>query len=94
MKMYQKDQEVEMLRPQELASGMPVTVVDGPDRSYRGDVLRVVAVDLPFVALRHPEYRQRLVLDTREWGFKALSAEFVAAIEAPEPTGDEDGSDV
>jgi hypothetical protein len=62
---------------------MPLLGVAGgeyTDRSYVGNVLQVLSVDLPFVLVarltEHYKPNERLQLDTRELFLKELSAEF------------------
>lgn len=68
--------------------GGTATVVRSEDRSFKGAVLLVEAIDLPFVVVRQlcdalgsTHYStQRYSLDTREFEMKTLSPEFVAAM--------------
>ena len=53
------------------------------DRSYKGEVLTVLAVDLPFLIVDGPyRYLKRISLDVREWQFKRCSDKFVQAAKA------------
>lgn len=81
------------LKPEELETGMRVTVKNGigrcaNDRSYAGDLLTVKCVDLPFVVVdRRSRWGvNRQSIDTREFEFKMCSAEYVTAMQE-EPDG-------
>jgi hypothetical protein len=51
------------------------------DRSYQGDVLKVLAVDLPFIAAQWDTFSHPIKLDTRKFGLRKLSPEYVAAMQ-------------
>ena len=85
-----------MLSIGELTRGMYVTVLDWHtyehtdggvifktimDRSYCGDVLEVMAVDLPYIVVKMDKYKSTTTLDTRRVSFKELSEEYVKALQ-------------
>lgn len=62
------------------------------DRSYRGDVLKVLHVELPFIVLETPcpyvrRFLPTLTLDTRDWRFMRLSDDFVRLTYRPDLDG-------
>ena len=52
------------------------------DNSFKGDVLEVLAVDLPYIAVKHHDrlYSHPTSFDIRKWSFKKLSKEYVEAM--------------
>lgn len=66
-----------------LKVGDMVTVlecIDRPsDHSFHGQVLRVEAIDAPFVAFTSNGICTKLTLDTRRFALMRLSPEYVAA---------------
>jgi len=63
--------------------GGATTATKHRDRSWCGDVLKVEAVDLPYVVVSHPNqsyYDSNTKLDTREVKLMELSAEYVKAM--------------
>lgn len=67
------------LKQDELKVGMYVTVLAGKDKSFRGDVLEITAVDLPFIVIRwcNHSVTNPIVLDTRIYSLKKLSPEYI-----------------
>lgn len=69
------------LHPDDMNVGDYITVTRclySDDRSYKGDVLRVELVELPFILVHADEIRMSgIKLDVREWDFMRLSKEYV-----------------
>ena len=77
------------LKVEELEVGQFVTVFKGAtysngteDNSFKGDVLEVKAIDIPFAVFkRHHQMTNTFTLDTRQgWTFTALTKEYVDAM--------------
>ncbi len=72
--------EVE-LKQCELKVGMYVTILNskGDNNSFKGDVLKILAVDLPFVVVRccNSSLTGPITFDIRTYGLKELSPEYV-----------------
>jgi hypothetical protein len=73
------------MQTSELKIGQKVTVLswvfpDG-DNSYKGDVLEIKAIDLPFIVVENMSdgWGQTLKFDTRQVNFKELSGDYVKA---------------
>jgi hypothetical protein len=74
------------MRLEDISPGDNLTVLDciyNPrDRSYRGTVFTVLHVDFPFAVCRSDDWSQGVTFDLREWHFKRVSDEYVAARKA------------
>mgnify|MGYP000385527883 CR=1 FL=1 len=76
-----KDYSEKIIKPENLESGMKVTVHsrnNGTDRSFRGSVLEVVSIDLPYVKVLVWKWRVHSrspywVLDVRETNLMPIS---------------------
>jgi hypothetical protein len=85
------------LKASDLQVGQHVTVFEGRTialdihtDAHKGDVLLVIAINNPYVALKHLSHKgnSRFTVDMRhDWLFKALSKEYVSAMldDEPEP---------
>lgn len=71
------------MKADDFEPGIHVTVLhchyNPKDRSMRGEVLKIIHVELPFIIVEKTLCRQCVhdSLDTREWSFKKLSDEYV-----------------
>ena len=88
-----------ILAPDDFRVGLYVTIVKGEikqspgyfeceDHSYQGEVLLILAIDLPFIVVRFPQRPEFPpgTFDIRQgWQFKKLSDEFVAAVLQEKP---------
>jgi hypothetical protein len=77
--------ELKMIKPENIKEGMTITILEDTktaDRSYIGDIMEVLAVDLPFICVNRTERRSsilngKLILDTRRYKIKQYSKKFV-----------------
>lgn len=64
-----------------LLTGQVITKAAFEDHSWQGDVLQIIAIDLPFVAVNACKHNWPLKFDIRRgWIFKELSKEYIAAL--------------
>ncbi len=59
-----------------------IRVIQKQEKSFIGDVLTVLAVDLPFVAVKEQKYNSKYALDTRKTILMELSPEYVKAFQS------------
>lgn len=65
---------------QDFLTGQMTTTKAWEDNSYKGNVLKVLAVDYPYVAFLDCSHGYSFDLDLRQWKLKKLSNEYIKAL--------------
>ena len=76
-----------MLQVDDITVGDYITVLEyvcnPSDHSFQGEVLHVIAVDLPYIVVNGMKsHTQNMHMDIRRWKFKRCSDEYVHAAKA------------